>query len=89
MDPRHNIAIFPGNNFILIELSGPPSLQDMNPICLELHHVFVLLFWKGQPTCGNKIGTVTERKFRIRGLKNKVVLDLFILSMLWMYFLKG
>ena len=89
MDPRLHTPILPWNNFIWIELSGPPSLQAMNPLRLELYTLFVLLFWKGQATCGNKVGTVAERKFRIRGLKNKVVLEILTWSTLWLYFLKG
>ena len=61
----------PQNNFILFELSVPLSVQDMNPLHLELHALFVLLFLKLQSTCGNRIGTVEERKFRIMGVKNK------------------
>ena len=76
MDPRPHTPIIPQNNFIWIELSGPPSLQAMNPLCLELHNLFVILLLKGQATFGKKIGRVAERKFKIRGLKNKVVLDL-------------
>ena len=89
MDPRQHNPVLTWNNLVFIEISGPPSLQVMNPLYLELHNLIVLLFWKLQTTCGNKLGTVAERKFRIRGLKNKVVLDLGTWSMLWLYFLKG
>ena len=60
----------------------------MNPLRLEIHNMFVLLFRKVQETRGKKLGTVTWRKFIIRGLKNKVVLDIVILSTMWLYFLK-
>ena len=44
MDPRPHTPVLPQNNFIWIELYGPPSLQDTNPLRLELHNMFVLLF---------------------------------------------
>ena len=43
MDPIPNTPILPQKNFILIELSGPPSLQAMNPLRLELHNQFVII----------------------------------------------
>ena len=38
---------------------------------------------------GNKIIKVSERKFIIRGLKNKFLLELGTWSTLWMYVMKG
>ena len=89
MYPRPHNPILPQNKFIWIELSGPPSAHAINPLHLGLHTLFILLFWKLQATCDNKIGTVEESKFIIRGLNNKVVLDLGTRSTLWLYFLKG
>ena len=88
MDPRQHTPVLTQNNLVFIELSGPPIIQAMNPLYLELHNLIVLLFWKLQTTCGNKLGTVAEKKFRIRGLKNKVVLDMGTWSTLWLYLLK-
>ena len=76
MDPRPHNPIRSRNNFIWVELSGPRSLQAINALCLDLHNLFVLLFWKGQETYGKKLETAAERKFIIRGLRNKVVLDM-------------
>ena len=38
---------------------------------------------------GDKLETLAERKFSIRGLNNKVVIGMVPLSTLWMYFSKG
>ena len=89
MDPRQHTTVFTWKKLVCIELSGPTSLQARNPLYLEFHNLILLLFWKVQTTCGNKLGTVAERKSRIKGLKNKVVLDMGTWSMLWLYFLKG
>ena len=88
MDPRPHNPIFPQNNLIWIALSGTPSIQAMNPLCLELHTLFLFLLWKGQATYGNKLGTVAKMKLTIKGLKNKFVLELGTWYMLWLYFLK-
>ena len=58
------------------QLSVPPSTQAMNPLSLDPHTLFVLFLLRGQATHVKKIGTVEERKFRIRGLNNKLLLDL-------------
>ena len=44
MYPRPHTTILTWNNFIYIELSGPPSLQCTDPLCLEIHIMVVLLF---------------------------------------------
>ena len=69
MYPRAHTPILPQNNIICIELYGPRSLQDMNPLHLGLHNMFVLLFKRVQATCGNKIKMVTYMKFCIKGLR--------------------
>ena len=74
MYPIPHTFTLPGKNFICIELSGPRSLQAMNPLYLGSHNICLLLLLKGQTTCGKKLETAAERKFSIRGLKNKVVL---------------
>ena len=89
MYPRTHIPILVRKTFVWIELYGPPSLLAVNPFHLEIHTIFVLFFWKVQVTCGKKLETLAERKFKIRGLKNKVVLYMGKWSTLWLYFLKG
>ena len=88
INPRPHTTTLPHKKLICIELSGPPSIQYMNPLDLELHNMFVLHFWKGQSTCGNKLGTDVKGKFRIRVLKNKFILELGKLSTLWLYLMK-
>ena len=44
MDPMPHTPIFSQNNFIWIELSGPQSIQAMNPVRLDLQNMFVLFF---------------------------------------------
>ena len=89
MKPRPHTPILKQNNFICIELSGPPGIQATNPLLLELRNMFVLLFWKGKATCFKKLETVSERKSRIRGLKNKCLLELGKFSTLWLHYMKG
>ena len=76
MDPMPHNIILPQSNLICIELSGPLIIQAMNQFHFYIHNMFVLLFLKEQSTCGNKLETVAERKFSIRGIKNKFVLEL-------------
>ena len=76
MNLRPHTTILPQNNFMWIEPSVPPIIQDINPLRLELHNMYVLLFCKGQATGVNKLGIVAYRKFMIRGIKNKFVLEL-------------
>ena len=40
MEPRPHTPILPQNSFRLIELSGPPSHQDINPLRLEINSLF-------------------------------------------------
>ena len=89
MDPRKHNPIFWRKHFIWIELSGPQIIQVTNPRHLYLHNLFVLLLWKRKIYLWQKLETLAERKFKIRGLKNKSVLELGTWSTLWMYFLKG
>ena len=44
MDPRPHAPILPQNSFIWIELSGPTSIQAMNPLIFELHNMLILPF---------------------------------------------
>ena len=60
---------------IWIELYGPRSIQDMNPLRLDQQNLFVVLFQKRQETCDNKLETETEMKFSARGIKNTVLLE--------------
>ena len=87
--PRPHNPILPRCGFIWIELTGSQILQAMNPLRLDLHVMFVLFLWKVSATCGKKIETMSERKFSIRGLKNKVILELGPWSTVWFYFPKG
>ena len=41
--------------FIVIELSGPPTIQYINPLRLELHTIFLLLLHKVQTTPGKNM----------------------------------
>ena len=89
MDPSPYTSVLSRSKIICIELSISQSLQAMNPLHLDLHSIFVLLFWKWQTICGKKLETVADRELRIMSLKNKFVLELSTWSMLWMYFSKG
>ena len=55
MYPRPHTSILPQNNFIWIELYGPPSFQAMNTLFLELRNLFVLLFLEGHATCDKNL----------------------------------
>ena len=55
MDPIPHTPLLPQNNFIWIELYGPPSFQAMNILFLELHTLFVLLFLEGHATCDKNL----------------------------------
>ena len=84
MDPRPHTTVLPRNNLIWIEISVSQSLQYMNPLYFDLHNLFVLLFLKGQNNRVKKLETVEKRKFRIRGLNNKVILEMGIQITLWL-----
>ena len=43
MYPRLYNPILLRNNFIWIELSGPPIVQAMNPLRLEIQNMFVII----------------------------------------------
>ena len=40
MEPMLHTPILPQNNFMYIELSAPQSLQNMNPLRMEIHTFF-------------------------------------------------
>ena len=78
MDLRPHTLVLPRKKCIWIELSVPQILQAMNTLYLDLHNMFVLLLRKVKVIYFKKIETTTYWKFIIRGLKNKVSLDLGI-----------